>query len=417
MESVDLLVKNASELVTLQGAPVPRTRQQMDHLSIIPGGSVAIDDGRIVEVGRNLRYSSEKVIDATGKTVLPGFVDPHTHLVFGGSREFELDMKLKGKTYEEILRSGGGILHTVEATRKASPKQLADAALVRLSRMLANGTTTIEAKSGYGLDTRTEVKMLEVQRDLAGRQPIEIVSTFLGAHAVPPECPQAEYIDIVVEEMLPKVASLSSFCDVFCDRGFFTIAQARRILTAGKKHGLRPKVHADELANTGGAGLAADLQAVSADHLLKSSEKNLKAMATAQVIGVLLPGTPFSLMQQQYAPARKMINLGVPIALATDLNPNCWTENLQFIIQLACYQMRMTPGEAITAATYNAACAIGKNTLVGSLESGKQADLVILDCPSHLHIPYHFGVNHVQTVIKRGRMAVDFQEKTRLPKR
>lgn len=404
MESIDLLVKNASELVTLQGPPVPRSRQQLDHLSIVPGGSVAIDGGRILEVGRNLRFAARQEIDATGKTVMPGFVDPHTHLVFGGSREFELEMKLKGKTYEEILRSGGGILHTVEATRKASAQQLAESARVRLLRMLAHGTTTLEAKSGYGLDTKTEMKMLEVQQDLAAHLPVEIVSTFLGAHAVPPECSQTEYVKLVIEEMLPKVAPLVSFCDVFCDRGFFTVAQARKILTAGKHFELRPKLHADELANTGGAGLGADLQAISADHLLHSSENNLKAMATAQVIGVLLPGTPFSLMQGEYADARKMINLGVPIALATDLNPNCWTENMQFIVQLACYQMRMTPGEAITAATYNAACAIGKNTQVGSIEAGKQADLIVLDCPSHLHLPYHFGVNHVQTVIKRGRI-------------
>jgi imidazolonepropionase len=413
MESVDILVKNASELVTLAGAPVPRTRQQMDVLSIIPGGSIAIDAGVIVEIGRNLRYDGKIEIDAAGKTVLPGFVDPHTHLVFGGSREFELDMKLKGKTYEEILRSGGGILHTVEATRKASAQQLADAARVRLLRMLAHGTTTIEAKSGYGLDTKSEVKCLEVVQDLASHLPVEIVSTFLGAHAVPPECTQAEYVDLLVDEMLPKVAPLASFCDVFCDKGFFTVAQARRILTAGKKYELRPKIHADELVNTGGAGLAAEVQAISADHLLKSSEKNLKAMATAQTIGVLLPGTPFSLMQSQYADARKMIDIGVPIALATDLNPNCWTENMQFIIQLACYQMRMTPGEAITAATYNAACAIGKNTQIGSLEAGKQADVIILDCPSHLHVPYHFGINHVQTVIKRGRVVTTLKERTR----
>lgn len=406
METVDLLIKNAGELLTLQGPPVPRTKQQLDHLAIIPGGSVAIDDGRIVEVGRNIRYTAKEVINATGKTVMPGFVDPHTHLVFAGSREFELDMKLKGKSYEEILRSGGGIYHTVDATRKASPEQLLDAAAARLARMLRHGTTTCEAKSGYGLSTSAEVKILEVQRDLIRSQPVDIVSTFLGAHAIPKDTTPKDYIDMIIEEMLPKVARLARFCDVFCDRGFFTLTQSRRILMAAKKVGLRPKLHADELANTGAAGLAAELQAISADHLLRSSLKNLKAMATAQVIGVLLPGTPYSLMQQSYAPARTMIARGVPVALGTDLNPNCYTENMQFIIQLACYEMRMTPGEAITAATYNAACAIGKNNEVGSLEPGKHADVVILDCPSHLYLPYHFGVNHVETVVKNGRVVI-----------
>ncbi len=410
METVDLLIKNAGELLTLQGAPVPRTRQQLDHLAILPGGSVAIDEGRIVEVGRTLHFMAREVIDAAGKTVLPGFVDPHTHVVFSGSREFELDMKLKGKTYEEILRGGGGIQYTVDATRRASPETLEQEASGRLSRMLAYGTTTCEAKSGYGLDTATEVKILQVQYELAKRQPVDIVSTFLGAHAFPRDLSHQEYVDTVVDKMLPKVAPLARFCDVFCDRGFFSLAQSRHILQAGMKLGLRPKLHADELANTGAAGLAAELHAISADHLLKSSEKNLKAMALSQVIGVLLPGTPFSLMQYQYAPARKMIALGVPVALATDLNPNCYTENMQFVIQLACYQMRMTPAEAIMAATYNAACAIGQNTRIGSIEPGKQADLLVLDCPSHLHLAYHFGVNHVHTVVKSGKIVVTPQE-------
>jgi imidazolonepropionase len=409
MESIDLLIQNAGEVVTVAGAPVPRTKQQMNHLAVIPGGSVAVDQGRILEIGRNLRYCPAEVIDAAGKTVMPGFVDPHTHLVFAGSREFELDMKLKGKTYEDILRSGGGIFHTVQATRSASADTLYEAAAGRLARMLQYGTTTCEAKSGYGLRTGTELKMLQVAADLDRRQPIDIVSTFLGAHAVPKDTTASKYVTMVIDEMLPKVAKHAVYCDVFCDRGFFTIAQSRQILTAAKKLGLRPKLHADELANTGGAKLAAELHATSADHLLRSSQKNLKAMATAQVIGVLLPGTPFSLMMQQYAPARTMINLGVPVALATDLNPNCYTENMQFIIQLACYQMRMTPGEAITAATYNAACAIGKNREVGSLEPGKHADILILDCPSHQHLAYHFGVNHVHTVIKDGRVVVSSQ--------
>jgi len=268
--------------------------------------------------------------------------------------------------------------------------------------MLSYGTTTCEAKSGYGLDTKTELKILKTQKKLNETHEIDIVSTFLGAHAIPKEYDAYEYADIIIDEMLPKTKGLARFCDVFCEKGVFTVEQSRKILKAGKTHGLIPKIHADEIFNTGGAELAAEVGAISADHLLMSSDDGLKQMANKGVIGVLLPGTPFSLMLERYASGRKIIDMGVPVALATDINPNCWTENMQFIIQLACLNMKMTPAEAITASTFNAACAIGLNDTVGSLEKGKQADIILLDCPNHRFIPYRYGVNLVEKVIKKG---------------
>ena len=402
MRSVDILIKNANEIVTLNGPNRPRKMKEMNELSIIENGSVAIDDGTIVDVGKDLTYKADKIINAKGKTVLPGFVDPHTHVVFAGSREFELDMKLKGLSYMDILKSGGGIFYTVEKTRNATKDQLIEQAIKRLDKMLSYGTTTCEAKSGYGLDTKTELKILEVNKKLNELHPIDIVSTFLGAHAIPKEKSGDQYTTEIIEEMLPKISDLSKFCDVFCEEGVFTVDQSKKILEAGKTHGLIPKIHADEIVDTGGASLAADIGAISADHLLMSSNDGLRKMAKKGVIGVLLPGTPFSLMQESYAPARKMIDMGVAVALATDLNPNCWVENMQFMIQLACLKMKMTPSEAITAATFNAACAINLSDKIGSVEVGKQADILIFDCPNHKHIPYHFGVNLVEKVIKNG---------------
>jgi imidazolonepropionase len=336
--------------------------------------------------------------------VMPGFVDPHTHVVFAGSREFELDLKLAGIPYMEILKRGGGIFYTVNETRKASLTQLFQQSKKRLDTMLSYGTTTCEAKTGYGLDVETEIKMLKVQKKLQEGHPMDLVSTFLGAHAIPKDQQANEYIRTVITEMLPKTKGLARFCDVFCEKGVFTVAQSRKILEAGKQYGLIPKIHADEIVDTGGASLAAEVGAISADHLLMSSETGLRAMAQNGVIGVLLPGTPFCLMMQRYAPARQIIECGVPVALATDLNPNCWTESMQLMIQLACLKMQMTAAEAVTAATFNAACAIGVQDRVGSLEVGKQADCIILDCPNHQFLPYHFGVNLVKTVVKKGRV-------------
>jgi len=404
METVDILIKNASELITMDGPNRPRIKKEMGELSIIEKGSVAIKDGKIVETGNDLKYVARNTIDASGKMVMPGFIDPHTHLVFAGSREFEIDMKLKGHSYMEILKKGGGIFYTVNETRRATNEELLKQSKRRLDTMISHGTTTCEAKSGYGLDIETELKMLEIQKELNDIHPIDIVSTFLGAHAIPKEYSADDYVSIIINEMLPKVKDLAIFCDVFCEKGVFSIEQSRQILKAGKNYGLIPKIHADEIVDTGGALLAAEIGAISADHLLMSSDKGIKEMARKGVIGVMLPGTPFSLMQNKYASARKMIESGVPIALATDLNPNCWVENMQFIIQIGCFNMKMTPAESVTAATFNAACAIGLNDIVGSLEKGKKADVLILSCPNHQSIPYHFGVNLVETVIKNGKI-------------
>jgi len=402
MANVDILIKNANELITLKGPNKPRIKSQMNNLSIIKDGSIAIKEDKIVDIGKNLRYNAEKTIDASNKVVMPGFVDPHTHAVFAGSREFELEMKLRGVSYMDILKKGGGIFYTVNEVRKASEESLFEQSKKRLDAMLSFGTTTCEAKSGYGLNTENELKILRVQKKLNEKLKIDIVSTFMGAHAVPKDQQPEEYVNVVIDDMLPKVQGLAKFCDVFCEKDIFTVEQSKKVLEAGKKYGLTPKIHADEIVDTGGASLAAKIGAISADHLLKSSEKGLKEMAKKGTIGVLLPGTPFSLMMQKYAEAGKIIDLDVPVALATDLNPNCWTENMQFIIQLACLNMKMTPAEAITASTFNAACAIKMNDQIGSLEIGKQADLIILDCPTHNFIPYHFSVNLVETVIKKG---------------
>lgn len=385
-----LLIKDASEVFLLDGC--------------ISDASILIDDGRIQRIGSDCDASGADIIDATGKTVLPGFVDCHTHVVFAGSREFELDMKLKGASYQDIAEQGGGIGYTVRHTREASPEGLYMQARRRLDVMLRHGTTTMESKSGYGLDTETEIKILEVTRLLGSEHVVDIIPTFLGAHAVPSNMDKAEYIDLVIEDMLPRVAEqqLAVFCDVFCEEGYFTPDETRRILQAGIEHGLKPKIHADEFTDIGGAQLAAELGATSADHLLMASRAGIQAMADAGVVPVLLPAVPFSMMQDRYADARAMLDVGLSVALATDLNPNCWTENMQLVIQLACFQMGMTPREAIEGATINAARAIGLHEHVGSIEVGKQADLLILDAPSHCFVPYHFGVNLVETVIKRG---------------
>lgn len=404
METVDILIKNSNELITLKGPNKPRKNKNMSNIGIIRNGDLAINDGLIVDIGKKLNYKASKTIDAKGKTVMPGFVDPHTHLVFAGSREFELDMKLKGATYMEILKKGGGIKYTVNQTRKASNNLLLEESKKRLDSMLSYGTTTCEAKSGYGLDTKNELKILKINKKLNENHPVDIISTFLGAHAIPDNYNNHEYTKLIIEEMIPRVKDYAKFCDVFCERGVFTINQSKKILKAGKKNGLTPKIHADEIVNTGGASLAAEINAISADHLLRSSNSGLNKMAEKEVIGVLLPGTPFSLMMKEYVNARNMIDLGVPVALATDLNPNCWVESMQLMIQLACFNMNMTSAEAICAATFNASCAIGLNNYIGSLEKSKVADVIVLNCPNHKFIPYHFGINLVETIIKKGNL-------------
>jgi imidazolonepropionase len=410
MEEVDLLIVNASELLTLKGKEEPRVK--MENLSIVKDGAVAVKNGLIYDIGKTerltKRYKAIETIEAKNKTVLPGFVDPHTHLVFAGSREFELDLKLKGYSYQEILKQGGGIYYTVEKTRNASKAELISEGEKRLNTMLAYGTTTCEAKSGYGLTTKDEIKILETIKELNKRHPVDIIPTFLGAHAIPKEYigKEEEYVDLIIDEMIPKVAekNLAKFCDVFCEKGFFNPDQSIRILKEAKKIGLTPKIHADEFSDTKGAKIAAEVDTISADHLLKSSKEGLKMMAKKKIIAVLLPATPFSLMSNRYADAKTIIKYGVPTALATDLNPNCYTENMQFIIQLACLKMKMTPAQAIIASTINAAHAIGLADKIGSIEKGKQADILILDCSNHKFIPYHFGVNLVEHVIKNGKL-------------
>ena len=404
MKSIDLLIKKAEELITLQGMDHARKKEEMNELGIIKNGMLAIDDGKIVDVGSDLNYDAKKIIDASGKIVIPGFVDPHTHLVFGRTREFELDWKLHGLTYMDIKRKGGGIDYTVTNTRDASFKSLYRQGNKRLDNMLSYGTTTCEAKSGYGLNFESEKRILDVQNKLNEDHKLDIISTFLGAHSIPKEMDDEDYVDLVIDEMIPMAKTRAQFCDVFCEKGFFTIDQSRRILEAGKKAGLVPKIHADELVDTNGGMLAAEVDAISAEHLLKTNEESIMKMAAKNVIGVMLPGTPFSLMMNEYAPARKMIDKGVPIALATDLNPNCYVENMQFMMQLGCFNMNMTPAESLTASTFNAACAINQQDRIGSLDVGKQADVLLLDVSNYQMIPYHFGINHVSTVIKKGEI-------------
>jgi imidazolonepropionase len=357
------------------------------------------------------RFRSGNVLSANDKTVLPGFVDAHTHLVFAGSREDEFQMRVEGASYMEILNAGGGILKTVRETRRASVDKLVADGLGTLDLMLEHGTTTVEAKSGYGLTTKDELKILEATRRANQLHTVDIVPTFLGAHAVPPEFKgnTQGYVNLIVEEMLPRVAEkvLAEFCDVFCERGVFSLDQSKKILTAGKSHGFKAKVHADEMSMLGGAGLAADVGAISAEHLLFSSEESLKAMAAKNVVAVLLPAAAFSLMMGKYADARLMIDCSVPVALGTDFNPSCLMENMQLVIAFACHLMRLTPSEAITAATINSAHALGKANEVGSLEVGKKADVVVLNAPNHKFLGYHFGANLVDKVVKNGRVVVD----------
>ncbi|MFC0335903.1 imidazolonepropionase [Paenibacillus sepulcri] len=411
-----LYIKNAAQVATVSGgSQAPKIGIEMEKLNIIENGGVVMDAERIVFVGADeeaAEYVSQhggedvNVILAEGKTVTPGLIDPHTHVVFAGSREHELTLRLCGATYMEILQAGGGILNSTIKTRAASEAQLISETRKRLDRFLAHGVTTIEAKSGYGLRLADELKQLRAARFLHGEHPVDLVSTFMGAHAVPPEYKSDPdlFVRIVTEEMIPAVAKegLAEYCDVFCEEGVFTPEQSRTILEAGLKWGLKPKIHADEIVPYGGAELAAEIGAVSAEHLLRASDAGIRAMAEKGVIAVLLPGTAFFLMTKP-ANARKMIEAGVPVALSTDRNPGSSpTESLPFMMNLACLTMRMTPAEALTACTINAAHAIGRADRIGSIEAGKQADLVIFDASNIEYMQYHYAVNLTETVIKKG---------------
>jgi len=417
----DLAIIHANELVTMDTRlGCPRIGDAMTELGIITDGAIAVKDKQIIFVGTTNKLKQifefnriKTVIDATDQLITPGFVDPHTHIIFDGSRENELEMKLEGKTYLEILAAGGGILKTVSETRKASKEKLFNNGMKILNKMMSYGTTTIETKSGYGLTLESEIKSLETAKLLNLKHSIDIISTFLGAHAIPPEYTGNSdgYVDLIISKMIPQIAEkkLAEFCDVFCEQGIFSIQQTRKILNSAIKYGLKPQIHIDEIVDTNGAALAAEINAIQTGHLLKSNEKGLKEMAKKKIIATLLPGTPFCLMLKDYAPARKMIKFGIPIALATDLNPNCWTESMQMIIALASYNMKLKPSEALTASTINAACAIQRQDKIGSLEIGKKADINIFNVPNHQFLAYQFGGNLISKVIKNGKVVVDTQ--------
>lgn len=409
MEKVDLLITNANELLTISGPERPRTGKEMNNLRIIKNGAVAINNKKIVGVGKTdsikKRFKAEETIDAENKVVMPGFVDPHTHSIFAGSREDEFIMRLQGKSYIDILKKGGSILKTVKETRKASKKTLFGLTKKRLDRMLKYGTTTVEIKSGYGLTTKDEIKLLKIIDELKKKHTIDIAPTFMGAHAIPQEFNAEEYVDLIIRDMLPQVTkkNLAEFCDVFCEENVFSIEQSKKILEEAKKLGMKPKIHADEIVRTGGAELAAEIKAISAEHLLQSSQDGIRELSKANVIAVLLPATSFCL-RTNYADARFMIKQKVPVALATDFNPGCLCSSMQFVVNLACLIMRMTPPEAIVASTINAAYSINKGNEVGSLEVGKKADVLIMDIPNHKLIPQYLGINLVEKVIKNGKI-------------
>lgn len=408
---MDLVLKNCSELLTIAGAK-PKNGRELKNLELINNGAVAISGKKIIWVGESseLELEGKKITDCSGKVVMPSFVDCHTHAIFAGSREKELELKIQGKSYMEILESGYGIYSTVEATRAASSEVLKNLCAARLGKMLRNGTTTVEIKSGYGLNMKDELKCMTVVRALQNEQEIDIVPTFLGAHAIPIEYKNNAdaYVDMIIRNMLPEIASKrqAEFCDVFCEPDIFNIDQSRKILTEAKKLGFKLKLHADEFTNSGGAGLAAELGATSADHLLKSSEQGIRKMAKKGVVGVLLPGASFANFLD-YASARKYIELGLPIALATDFNPSCWIDNIGFVIALACYKMKILPAEAISACTINAAFAIGREKEVGSIEVGKKADILIMNVDNYQSIPYKLGLNLIDKVIRNGKVAFE----------
>jgi imidazolonepropionase len=412
-----MLIHSASQLLTLKGGP--QRGSQLGQLDIIPDGALVIQEGKIAATGTTAElkaaYPDEPAIDAENCVVMPGFVDPHTHLIWAGDRAAEFEMRLEGSTYLEILAAGGGILSTVRATRAASLDTLLTETRPRLKTMLEHGTTTAEAKTGYGLETGSELRMLQALISLDEDGPLDLVITFLGAHAIAPEYkddPQA-YTDYLCAMMLPEVRSWwpderpLPFVDVFCETGAFDLEQSRQILTIAREMGFPLKIHADEFDNLGGAALAAELGAVSADHLVATSSQDITTLAKSDTVAVALPGTPFGLAEEHYTPAKSILEAGGILALATDLNPGtAWCESMQFPIALACRYMKLTPAQAIAAATINAAAAIDRSDEVGSLEPGKLGDVLILNVSDYRHLGYRFGTNLVETVLKRGKVVV-----------
>jgi imidazolonepropionase len=413
-----MLIHSAAQLLTLAGGP--QRGKALGTLGIIEDGAVLIHDEKIAAVGPSgqLRaaHRDEPEVDASGCVVLPGFVDPHTHVIWVGDRAKEFEMRLEGAKYLDILAAGGGILSTLKQTRGASVETLMDETRPRLRRMFAHGTTTAEAKTGYGLEAQAELRLLEALLALDAELPIELAITYLGAHAIPPEFsddPQG-YTDLLCRTVLPSLGKWwrehapgrpLPFVDVFCEDRAFTLAQSRQILTKARELGFPLKIHADEFDNLGGASLAAELEAASADHLVKTSAADIEALAKSDTLAVSLPCTPFGLGENEYTPARKIIEAGGLLALATDCNPGtAWNESMQFTIALACRFMGLTPAQAIAAATINAAHAIRRADSIGSLEEGKLADVLILEAPDYRHLGYRFGTNLVRQVIKRGRV-------------
>lgn len=412
----NLIIKNASELVTCSGFSA-RCGKAMQDLTVIAEGAVVVREGVIRAVGRTeeilagIDPGDFTIIDAADRTVLPGFVDSHTHFVFGGYRAEEFAWRLRGDSYMEIMQRGGGILSSVAATRAASREELISSGHKRLDSMLSFGVTTVEGKSGYGLDLETEVKQLEAMVELDAVHPIDVVRTFLGAHAVPGEWRGREdaFIDYLSNDVLPVVVErkLAEFCDVFCEDRVFSVDQSRRLLGKARESGLGIKIHADEIVPFGGAELAAELGAVSADHLLHASDVGIRRLAQAGVVCVLLPGTAFSL-KEPYGRARFMIDSGCAVALASDFNPgSCFSESIPLLVALATLYMRMSPEETLTALTINGAAALGRAGSIGSIEVGKRGDLVIHEFPSYRFIPYHIGVSTVEKVIKNGMLVYD----------
>jgi len=403
-------VLHASQLVTLAGPKRPRVGAEMSDLAIIPDGGLLIRDGKIGIVGSSdeieRNAGGAEFVDANGRVVLPGFVDAHAHPVFAGNRLDDFERRARGETYEQIAAAGGGIWSTVEKTRAANPTNLLAQSKKHANWFLKCGTTTVEAKSGYGLTVEDELKILRVIRRLNEETPIEFVPTFLGAHAVPREWRQSEYVDLVIKEMLPRVASekLAEFCDVFCERGYFDIAQSREILAAAKKLGLKLRIHADQLTNSGAAKLASEAKATTADHLEKTDEQGIAALRAAKVQPVLLPGSVYALGLTGYPRAREMIEAGLAVVIATDFNPGSSpTVSMPMILSFACTQMKMSPAEAITASTINAAYSLGRGEKIGSLEEGKLANFSIFDCQDYRELAYWFGFSQMHSVYVRGR--------------
>jgi imidazolonepropionase len=421
---IDLLIHNAGQLVTCAGPQGPKRGQALRDVGLITDGAVAIDRGMIVAVGPNdelgARYTAQQTLDAGGKVVCPGFVDCHTHLVYAGDRVNEFEQRIQGATYMQIMAAGGGIVSTVRATRAACLAELVASARVRLDEMLRLGTTTVEAKTGYGLDTATELKLLQAAETLDRQHPIDLVPTFLGAHAIPPEYAgrTEAYVELVAQEMTPAAAEwyrassfyaagVPFFADVFCERNAFDVAQSRRVLQAAATCGLRLKAHVDEFNDLGGLPMALSLGATSVDHLDATGAGGMAQLAAADAVGVVLPAVNFNLGSTHFADARELIDAGAALALSTDLNPgSAPCPSLPLVMSIACRYQRLTPAEALNAITLNAAHAIGMGRRIGSLEVGKQADVLILNTTDYRHLAYHFGGNPVEQVIKRGRIII-----------